>query len=450
MKRLILITAMAGTTVLTHAQTTIDRDPEIAGMVKEVNPDSLQSYIKTMLTFGTRSTVSSTTDLKKGIGAARNWVLSKFNQFAAASGGRLTAIVDTTTYVGDGKRVKTDINLGNTVATLKGTDPNDNRIFIISGHLDSRRTDVMDGTNDAPGANDDGSGSAAVLECARVMSKHAFPATIIFVTVSGEEQGLLGSTYMARKAKAQNRNIEAVLNNDIMGSNNSNETNIINNTQVRVFSEGLPFYKLDSATAARIRALGLENDGKARQLARYVKEIGERYVDNLQVVMVYRNDRFLRGGDHTPYVENGYAAVRITEMNENFNRQHQDVRTDKGVVYGDLEEFIDYEYLRKNTALNLSNLANLAKSPGMPQEVKIEVRSLTNGTQLMWKAPAYGKIKGYYILMRETTSAVWQKKIFTTETDVKVPYSKDNYFFGVQSVSETGNESLPVVPLPGR
>ena len=450
MKRLILIAAMAGTTVFTHAQTTIDRDPEIAGMVKEVNPDSLQSYIKTMLTFGTRSTVSSTTDLKKGIGAARNWVLSKFNQFAAASGGRLTAIVDTTTYPGDGKRVKTDINLGNTVATLKGTDPNDNRIFIISGHLDSRRTDVMDGTNDAPGADDDGSGSAAVLECARVMSKHAFPATIIFVTVSGEEQGLLGSTYMAKKAKAQNRNIEAVLNNDIMGSNNSNETNIINNTQVRVFSEGLPFYKLDSVTAARIRALGLENDGKARQLARYVKEIGERYVDNLQVVMIYRNDRFLRGGDHTPYVENGFAAVRITEMNENFNRQHQDVRTEKGVAYGDLEEFIDYEYLRKNTALNLSNLANLAKSPGMPQEVKIEVRSLTNGTQLMWKAPAYGKVKGYYILMRETTSAVWQKKIFTTETDVKLPYSKDNYFFGVQSVSETGNESLPVVPMPGR
>jgi len=450
MKRLIFVAAMAGTAAFAHAQTTIDRDPEIAGMVKEVNPDSLQSYIKTMLTFGTRSTVSSTTDLKKGIGAARNWVLSKFNQFAAASGGRLTAIVDTTTYPGDGKRVKTDINLGNTVATLKGTDPNDNRIFIISGHLDSRRTDVMDGTNDAPGANDDGSGSAAVLECARVMSKHAFPATIIFVTVSGEEQGLLGSTYMARKAKAQNRNIEAVLNNDIMGSNNSNETNIINNTQVRVFSEGLPFYKLDSVTAARIRALGLENDGKARQLARYVKEIGERYVDNLQVVMIYRNDRFLRGGDHTPYVENGYTAVRITEMNENFNRQHQDVRTEKGVAYGDLEEFIDYEYLRKNTALNLSNLANLAKSPGMPQEVKIEVRSLTNGTQLMWKAPAYGKVKGYYILMRETTSAVWQKKIFTTETDVKLPYSKDNYFFGVQSVSETGNESLPVVPLPGR
>jgi hypothetical protein len=345
--------------------------------------------------------------------------------------------------------VKDPINLGNTVATLKGTDPNDNRIFVISGHLDSRRTDVMDGVNDAPGANDDGSGSAAVMECVRVLSRHSFPATIVFVTVSGEEQGLLGAGYMAKKARAANWNVEAVLNNDIMGSNNSNETNIINNTQVRVFSEGLPGYELDKA-AKNIRQLGLENDGKARQLARYVKEVGERYVDNLEVMMVYRNDRFLRGGDHTPWVENGYAAVRITEMNENYNHQHQDVRTEKGVVYGDLAEFMDFEYLRKNTAMNLANLANLAKSPSMPQEVKVEVRNLTNGTQLAWKAPAAGKVKGYYILMRETTSAVWQKKIFVLGTEVNLPYSKDNYFFGVQAVSETGNEGLPVVPIPER
>ena len=444
-----LLALMAGSMTICNAQTTIQRDPEIENMTKEVNADSLQSYIKAMVAFGTRSTVSSTTDRKKGIGAAREWVLTKFNQFAAVSGGRLSAFVDTSTYAGDGRRVKTSINLGNTVATLKGTDPNDNRIFIISGHLDSRRTDVMDGTNDAPGANDDGSGSAAVIECARVMSKHSFPATIIFVTVSGEEQGLLGSGYMAKKAKAENWNIEAVLNNDIMGSNNSSETNIIDNTRVRVFSEGLPFYDLDKQ-AKQIRQLGLENDGIARQLARYVKEVGERYVDNLEVVMVYRNDRFLRGGDHSPYVENGFAAVRITEMNENYNHQHQDVRTEKGVVYGDLAEFMDFEYLRKNTAMNLANLANLAKSPGKPQEVRVEVKNLTNGTQLMWKAPVYGKVKGYYILMRETTSAVWQKKIFTTETDVKVPYSKDNYFFAVQAVSETGNEGLGVVPVPGR
>jgi hypothetical protein len=449
MKTLVLTVLFAGTIAVADSQTTIDRDPEIAGMVKEVNADSLQSYIKMMVSYGTRSTVSSTTDRLRGIGAARNWVLMKFREIAAASGGRMTAVLDTTIYPADGRRVKSDIDLGNVVATLKGTDANDNRIFIISGHLDSRRTDVMNGTDDAPGANDDGSGSAAVLECARVMSKHSFPATIIFVSVSGEEQGLLGSTYMARKARVQNWNIGAVLNNDIMGSNNSSETNIIDNTRVRVFSEGLPAFDL-SKRARFIRQYGLENDGDARQLARYVKEVGERYVDNLEVVMVYRSDRFLRGGDHIPYSDTGYAAVRITEMNENFNHQHQDVRTEKGVVYGDLEQFIDYEYLRKNTALNLANLANLAKSPGMPQNVQVEVRNLTNGTQLTWKAPVNGKVKGYYILMRETTSAVWQKKIFTTETEVKLPYSKDNYFFGVQSVSDAGNESLPVVPIPGR
>jgi hypothetical protein len=284
-----------------------------------------------------------------------------------------------------------------------------------------------------------------VLECARIMSKHSFPATIIFITVSGEEQGLLGAYYMAKKSKTQNLNIEAVLNNDIMGSNNSSETNIINNTQVRVFSEGLPFYELDK-NAKNIRQLGLENDGISRQLARYVKETGERYVDNLQVVMVYRNDRFLRGGDHTPYVENGFAAVRITEMNENYTRQHQDVRLENGIQYGDLPEHIDFEYLRKNTALNLCNLANLSKAPAMPEAVKIDVKKLGNTTNLNWLAPKTGRVKGYYILMRETTSAFWQKKFFTREQHIKLPYSKDNYFFAVQSVGENDNESLPVVP----
>jgi Zn-dependent M28 family amino/carboxypeptidase len=312
------------------------------------------------------------------------------------------------------------------------------------------RTNVMDRVNDAPGANDDGSGSAAVIESARVMSKHAFPATIIFVTVSGEEQGLFGAYYMANKAKKEGWDIEAVLNNDNLGSNNSNETNIIDNTRLRVFSEGLPAYETEKQ-AKRIRALGLENDGKARQLARYVIEIGERYVDNIQVVMIYRNDRFLRGGDHLPYVENGFAAVRITEMNENYNHQHQDVRKENGIQYGDLPEFMDLEYLRKNTAVNLSNLANLAKASAMPQNVTVEVKKLSNYTNLHWDKAATGKVKGYYILMRETTSAYWQKKIFTTDTIADLPYSKDNYFYAVQSVGEDGNESLPVVPgIAGR
>ncbi len=254
---------------------------------------------------------------------------------------------------------------------------------------------------------------------------------------------------MANKLKKANKNVEAVLNNDIMGSNNSSETNIIDNTRIRVFSEGLPAFELDKK-AAGIRQFGLENDGKARQLARYIKETGERYVDNLEVVMIYRNDRFLRGGDHTPYVQNGITAVRITEMNENYNHQHQDVRLEKGVQFGDLTEFMDFEYLRKNTALNLANLANLAKSPTQPQNVKFDVKKLDNFTVLSWSAPRAGKTKGFYVLMRETTSAEWQKKIFTSQDSISLPYSKDNYFFAVQSVSEDGNEGLPVVPEVGR
>ncbi len=446
MKKCCLLALLFFTTKL-FSQEIIRRDTEISQMVDQVSTDSLRSYINTLVAFGTRNTLSTQTDPKRGIGAARNWVLKKFNDFAKNSSGRLTAFIDTTTLQPNGKRVDIPLVLGNVMATLKGTDPGDNRIFIISGHLDNMRSNVMDRTGDAPGANDDGSGTSAVLECARIMSKHSFPATIIFVAVSGEEQGLLGSTYMAGKAKKENWNIEAVLNNDIMGSNNSSETNIIDNTKVRVFSEGLPAYETEK-NAAKIRALGLENDGKSRQLARYVKEIGERYVDHLEVVMIYRNDRFLRGGDHTPYVENGFAAIRITEMNENYTRQHQDVRTENGINYGDLQQHIDFEYLRKNAAMNLANLANLSKAPSMPMNVHIEVKKLTNTTSLSWEHPQHGEVKGYYILIRETTSPVWEKKIFTKETQVILPYSKDNYFFAVQSVNETGNESLAVVPMP--
>jgi len=431
------------------AQTIIDRDPEIAEMVSNVSPDSLQFYINTLVAFGTRNTLSTQTDSKRGISAARNWVLKKFNEFAKGSNGRLSAMIDTTTIQANGKRVDKPVVLGNVVATLKGTDPNDSRIFIISGHLDSRRSDVMDVVGDAPGADDDGSGTSAVIECARVMSKHSFPATIIFVAVSGEEQGLLGSTFMANKAKKENWNIEGVFNNDIIGSNNSNETDIINNTKVRVFSEGIPMYETEK-NIKRIMALGLENDSKSRQLARYIKEIGERYVDNLQVQMVYRTDRFLRGGDHLPYLQNGFTAVRITEMNENFTRQHQDVRKENGIDYGDVATWIDYEYLRKNTALNLCNLANLAKAPSTPEDVKIEIKNLSNTTSLSWEKPKSGKVNGYYVLIRETVSPVWQKKLFTKENKITLPYSKDNYFFAVQSVNETGNESLPVVPIVTR
>jgi acetylornithine deacetylase/succinyl-diaminopimelate desuccinylase-like protein len=448
MKKLYCFILAAGTYTCSFAQSPviIQKDPQIATMVSEASSDSLRAHITKLVSYGTRNTLSSVTDKKRGIGAARNWILSRFNAFAKESGGRLTAKLDTSNYQPDGKRVDVPLVLTNVVATLKGTDPNDHRVFIISGHMDNMRTDVMDRTGDAPGANDDGSGTAAVIECARVMSKQSFPATIIFVAVCGEEQGLIGSGFMAENAKKNKMEIAAVLNNDIMGSNNSNETNIIDNTKVRVFSEGLSAYELDVKKALTTRSMGQENDSPSRQLARYIKETGERYVDNLQVIMVYRPDRFLRGGDHAPYQERGFTAVRITEMNENFNHQHQNVRTENGVRYGDLIEFMDFEYLRKNTAMNLSNLANLAKSPSMPQQVSLVLTGLGNSTTLTWKASATGKVKGYYVLMRETTSAFWQKKFFTTETTISLPYSKDNYFFAVQSVSDEGNEGLPVIP----
>nr|WP_294997140.1 M20/M25/M40 family metallo-hydrolase [uncultured Sediminibacterium sp.] len=442
--RLFIVTGFVALTTTTQAQTIIQRDPEIEKMVKEVNADSLKSYIYKLVSFGTRNTLSTQSDPNRGIGAARNWVLQKFNEFAKKSNGRLTAYIDTTTLQ-KGGRVDTTILLGNVMAILKGTDTADKRIFVISGHLDNMRSSVLDRVGDAPGANDDGSGTAAVIESARVMSQRSFPATIIFVAVSGEEQGLLGAKFMATKAKTEGWNIEAVLNNDIMGSNNTSETNIIDNTRIRVFSEGIPAYETEK-NIRNIRQLGLENDGKARQLARYAKEIGERYVDNLEVVMIYRNDRFLRGGDHTSFIEQGYAAVRFTEMNENYYHQHQNVRVENGIQYGDLPEFMDFEYLRKNTAMNLSNLANLSKAPAMPEDVKIQAGRLTNYSSISWKAPKTGKTKGYYVLVRETTSPVWQKKFFTTDTSYNLPFSKDNYFYAVQSVNETGNESLAVVP----
>ncbi|MDN3588168.1 M28 family metallopeptidase [Pedobacter aquatilis] len=449
MKKIFTILFLAGFTFSVDAQTIVNRHADIDKMVKSVNSDSLKSYITKMVSFGTRSTISDTKSKTKGIGAARNWVVAKFNQFAKQGDGRLTAFLDTITIKPDGKRVDKQILLGNAVAILKGTDANDKRVFLVSGHLDSRVTDVMNRVSDAPGANDDGSGVAGVIEAARIMSQYKFPATVIFVAVSGEEQSLLGSGFMAAKAKKEGWNLEAMLNNDMIGSNNASETQIIDNTKLRVFSEGLPAYELDK-NAKNIRQFGLENDGKSRQLARYVKEVGERYVDQLEIKLIYRNDRFLRGGDHTPFVENGFSAVRLTEMNENFEHQHQDLRTEKGVVYGDLIEFMDFEYLRKNTAVNISVLANLAKAPSMPADVKVDVKNLSNSTFLYWKAPINGNIKGYYILMRETSSSVWQKKFFTTATELRLPYSKDNYLFAVQSVGNENNESLPVIPSVGR
>jgi hypothetical protein len=428
------------------SQQVVIRNPEISQLVKQVNADSLKKYTEKLASFHSRHTLN--TDAENGMIAAQNYVKAKFSEFSSKSNGRLTSMIDEFVVPGDGRRIVSDAKVSNVVAMLHGTtNKQDPRMILVSGHLDSRNKDVMDATGAVPGANDDGSGVALVLELARILSQTEFPVTLVFVAFTGEEQGLKGATYLSDKAKEMSWKIEAVLNNDIVGNSKSSETNISNNTVMRVFSETIPLAEDERGGNIR-RSINSDNDSPSRQLARYIKELGERYVDQMEVKLIYRNDRFLRGGDQTPFMKNGFTAVRLSEMNENFLHQHENVRVENGVQYGDLPEFMDFEYLRKVAAVNLASAASLAHAPGMPQEVRIDVRGLSNSTSLIWKAPIHGKAKGYYVLMRETSSSMWEKKFYTEETSLKLPYSKDNYFFAVQAVSEQGMESLPVIPSP--
>ncbi len=448
-KPLLGLIAILMATMPAYSQKIIRQDREIKAMVNEISTDTLIKNIDALVSFGTRHTLSEDISDTQGLPAARRWVLGEFERYAAASNGRMTAEIDFFTVEADGRRIPEDAELGNVMATLKGTDPNDDRVFIVSGHIDSRASDIMDASIDAPGANDDGSGVVALMEMARIMSQSEFPATIIFVAVSGEEQGLYGARHLAEKAKEEEWNLVAMLNNDMISNSGSTETNINDNTRVRIFSEGVPAYETEEM-AKRRAYLGLENDSPSRQLARYIKEIGERYVEQIEVVLNYRKDRFLRGGDHTPFSQMGFTAVRVCEMNENYYAQHQDIRVENGIQYGDFPEFMDFEYLRKNAGINLSTLANLAKAPSIPLNVGVDISELSNTTKLQWEAPSNGTAKGYYILMRETSAPNWEQKIYTEDTSITLPYSKDNFFFGVQAVGENGHESLAIIPDPIR
>ncbi|OOV26534.1 peptidase M28 [Flavobacterium sp. LM5] len=431
-----------------HSQNTAS-DPEIFKMVNEVKTENLEAIVKKLVSFGTRHTLSDTKSNTRGIGAAQRWVKSEFNKYALASNGRLTSKIDYFTIKADGKRIAVDSELGNVMATLKGTDPTDNRVLIISGHLDSRASDVMDAKSDAPGANDDGSGVACVMELARIMSQREFPFTLIFVAVVGEEQGLYGAKHLADIAKEQKWNLIAMLNNDMIGNSLSSGTQLRDNTQVRVFSETIPYTETEAEAKMR-KATNRDNDSPSRQLARYIKTVTNQYVPQLDIQLVYRNDRFLRGGDHTPFSQNGFTAIRFCEMNENYDHQHQNVRKENNIQYGDLPEFMDFEYMRKVTCSNLSTFSNLAWSPKAPENVGIEVKELTNSSVLVWQAPQGKPVFGYTILIRETSASHWQKAVFTKENKIEIPYSKDNYFFAVQSVDALGHASLPVYPIPIR
>ncbi|RZK54682.1 MAG: M20/M25/M40 family metallo-hydrolase [Pedobacter sp.] len=431
------------------SQQTVIADSKISEMVKEVSPTNLENIIKKLVSFHTRHTLSDTLSKTTGIGAARNWIKSEFEKYGKASGNQLQVSFDTFTQPADGRRITAPVVLKNVIAILPGTDPSDKRMLMVSGHYDSRVTDVMNAKDFAPGANDDASGVAAVMEMCRIMSKQKFSATLVFVAMVGEEQGLYGATNLAKRAKTEGWNVHLLMNNDIVGNSYGMETDIKDNKSVRVFSEGVSPLETPAQVAAR-QSAGTDNDGKARQAARYIKEVAERYVDQLEVKLIYRRDRFLRGGDHTPFSQQGFAAVRITEMNEDFNRQHQDVRTENGFKFGDLPEYVDYNYLQKVTRMNLSVMANLGLSTQEPENVVVLTSGLTNKTQLKWEAPKGKSPYGYYVLMRETTSPFWEKKIFVKENFATLNYSKDNFYFGVQSVNENGHESLVIIPKAGR
>ncbi len=420
----------------------------IETMLAEVSRDSIEANVRKLVSFGTRHSLSETESDTRGIGAARRWVLSRFESYAKYSDDRLTAYLDPF-IVEKGRRIPYDVEMKNVMGVLQGTDPDDDRVFVISGHLDSRVTDVMDSVSDAPGANDDASGVALVIELVRIMSKRAFPATIIFVAVSGEEQGLLGATHLAKKLRADSVNVVAMFNNDMVGNTKASEVDRNSDMRFRIFSETIPNYETDQMSRMRSYT-GAENDSKSRQLARYIKTTGETYVENFEVTLNYRIDRYLRGGDHLPFTREGFTAVRFCEMNENYLHQHQDVRVEGDVQYGDLPEYVNYDYVQRIAKVNLASLASLAMAPYEPENVGIKV-SLGNVTTLTWDAPSKGPAPaGYYVLYRETFESHWQERMYVEETSAELPYSKDNYYFAVQAVDEEGNASLAVFPRPVR
>jgi hypothetical protein len=301
---------------------------------------------------------------------------------------------------------------------------------------------------DAPGANDDASGTAAVLEMARVMAKYEFDATIVFMAVAGEEQGLLGSTHFAEQAKQKNWNVDAMLDNDIVG-NSLGGNGVRDRNHLRVFSEGVPSNET-AAEATTRRSVGGENDSASRQLARFIKEIGDTFVPQFKVMMIYRRDRYGRGGDHIPFLERGYPAVRFTEVNEEFRHQHQNVRVENGVQFGDLPEFVDFAYVANVARVNAASLAALAWAPSRPKAVTIVAQRLSNDTELRWDANKEPDLAGYEIVWRETTDAVWtnSKPVGNVTSFTMKGMSKDNYFFGVRSIDKDGNKSPVTYPRP--
>ena len=426
-------------------------DPRITAALQELSAKQIQADIEKLVSFGTRSTISTQDGASilagRGIGAAREWIKAEFERYSKECGGCLE--VRTDSFLQEkAERIPEPIQISNIYAVLKGTDPESvKRIVLVTGHYDSRNSDTFDVKKDAPGANDDGSGTAVSLECSRVLSKLKFPATIIFLTVAGEEQGLNGSKHFAEMAKQQGWTIEAVLNNDIVGGDKGPEQD---SSVVRVFSEGVPA-AADEKALRLIRNLGGESDSPSRELARYIVDTVRIYQSAVTPLLIFRLDRYLRGGDHYSFNQQGYAAVRFTEYREDFNHQHQDLRTENGIEYGDLPKFVNFDYVAEVARLNAATLASLAAAPAPPEHVRLVTKHLTNDSPLTWDPPFGGRVAGYEILGRTTSSPMWEHaEPVGNLTRRTVKLSKDNVIFAVRAVDNQGHRSLPVVPVPER
>jgi Zn-dependent M28 family amino/carboxypeptidase len=416
--------------------------PVLKAVAAEVDPKALEATIRALVGFGTRHTLSDTRSETRGIGAARRWAAARFAAISEGCGGCLTVETPSKTFTG--KRAPDGVEIVDVLGIQRGTtDPE--RVVIIAGHLDSRVNDVMDAVSDAPGANDDASGVAAVLEAARVLSRRRFPATIVYAVLSGEEQGLYGGQLLAETARAKGWKVEADLNNDIVG-NVHGIGGTVDRAHVRVFSEGTKAVETPEQAGAR-RYNGGEVDSPSRNLARFMDGLADRYLKDLDVTMVYRTDRFGRGGDQVPMLEAGYPAVRVTEAAENYDRQHQAVRVENGRAYGDVITGVDFPYLAQVTRLNVVTLAALASAPAPPSGVRIE-GAVSADTKVSW-APAPGAAS-YRVWWRGTTEPTWShaRVVGAGTSAVLANVVIDDWFFGVSSVDADGWESPVVFPGP--
>ncbi|MEV5634058.1 M20/M25/M40 family metallo-hydrolase [Micromonospora tulbaghiae] len=419
---------------------------ELTALLREIDSRRIEAVVRRLAAFGTRHTLSSQTDPVRGIGAARDWIHAQLSGYAAASGGRMS--VELQSYVQQpASRIPVPTTITNVVATLRG-DVTPERVYVITGHYDSRATDVMDAVSDAPGADDDASGVAVVMELARVLSTRRTEATVVLAAVAAEEQGLYGSAYLAAQLKAAGADVQAMFSNDIVGSSTADDGSRDPRT-VRLFAEGVPTAETPAEASVR-QSVGGENDSPSRQLARFVTDVAENSATGMDVRVIYRRDRYLRGSDHISFLREGWPAGRFTEPNEDFAHQHQDVRVVDGVQYGDLPEFCDFAYITRVARVNAATLWSLAQAPGTPKGVTVVTTNLTNDTTLRWQRGPEPDLAGYEVVWRETTADQWQKVLPVGDvTEVTVDLSKDNVFFGVRAVDRDGHRSPVAFPKPG-